>query len=232
VRSVGCMSTPARSRGRPSPAVYRRRRLVVLLGLLLVIAAIVLLIARPWGSGGTKPRAGLNGAATAQSSDIPVPQQNNASLSAGPSAVPSTASAHSVAGAPCIALNVLVEAITDKTVYSAGERPQLSLKVTNNGPVSCALNVGTAQQDFTITSGSDVFWRSTDCQVNPSDTQIMLAAGQSLSSSASLTWDRTRSAKDTCGGARPSAPEGGASYHLSVTLDGITSTQTKQFQLL
>src|SRR6218665_965122 len=116
------MSTPARSRGRPSPAVYRRRRLVVLLGLLLVIAAIVLLIARPWGSGGTKPRAGLNGAATAQSSDIPVPQQNG-SLSAGPSAVPSTASAHSVAGAPCIALNVLVEAITDKTVYSAGERP-------------------------------------------------------------------------------------------------------------
>ena len=61
---------------------------------------------------------------------------------------------------------------------------------------------------------------------------VLLAAGQTVSSAAPLTWDRTRSAVGTCGDAdRQHAPGGGASYHLSVEIGGIASTQSAQILL-
>ena len=81
-------------------------------------------------------------------------------------------------------------------------------------------------------SGSDVWWRSTDCQSEPSDMVVLLAAGQTVTSAAPLTWDRTRSAVGTCDDAdRQAAPGGGASYHVSVEIGGIGSTQSKQMLL-
>ena len=51
-------------------------------------------------------------------------------------------------------------------------------------------------------------------------------------SAAPLTWDRTRSSVSTCGESnRQIAPGGGASYHLSVEIGGIASTQTTQMLL-
>ncbi|MNY65604.1 hypothetical protein D3C86_2028970 [compost metagenome] len=94
------------------------------------------------------------------------------------------------------------------------------------------MNVGTSAQSFTVTSGDDIWWRSTDCQSEPSDMIVLIGAGQTVSSAAPLTWDRTRSAVGTCAdGNRPMAPGGGASYHLSVEIGGIASTEPKQFLL-
>ena len=95
------------------------------------------------------------------------------------------------------------------------------------------MNVGTATQVFTITSGSDTWWRSTDCQSEPSDMVVLLAAGQTVSSATPLVWDRTRSAVGTCAADanRPKAPGGGASYHLAVEIGGIPSAQTRQLLL-
>ena len=133
---------------------------------------------------------------------------------------------------PCVARDVAVEALTDQDTYGAGQNPQLSIRLTNNGQADCTLNVGTSGQSFTITSGSDVWWRSTDCQTEPSDMVVLLAAGQSVSSAAALTWDRTRSAVGTCSDTnRQNAPGGGASYHLSVEVGGIASTQSTQLLL-
>jgi hypothetical protein len=94
------------------------------------------------------------------------------------------------------------------------------------------MNVGTSAQVFTITSGTDTWWRSTDCQKEPSDTVVVLAADQTVKSAVPLTWDRTRSSVSTCASAnRPRAPGGGATYHLAVEIGGITSTEDAQFLL-
>ena len=125
-----------------------------------------------------------------------------------------------------------VTPVTDQQTYATGQNPQLSISLTNNGTTDCTLNVGTSAQVFTITSGDDTWWRSTDCQTEPSDMVVLLAAGQTVSSAAPLVWDRTRSAVDTCSAAdRPRAPGGGASYHLQVEIGGISSTDSAQLLL-
>lgn len=131
----------------------------------------------------------------------------------------------------CLPGDLTIEALTDQQTYATGQNPQLSIRLTNRGDTDCTLNVGTSAQAFTISSGSDVWWRSTDCQTEPSDMIVLLAAGQQTTSSAPLTWDRTRSSVDTCAGDRPTAPGGGATYHLSVAIGGISSSNTAAFLL-
>jgi hypothetical protein len=207
---------------RQSPKVYRRRRLMVLLGLVAVIVAIVLIIVRPGSSQGDEPDAGgaTNPSQTAGPTDgAGTPQ----------TVIPTEPTAAD--GDACAAKNIVVEAVTDKTVYEAPEQPQLSVTITNTGKNMCVLNAGTKAQVFTITSGEELYWLSTDCQVDPIDAEVSLAPGVPISSSVPIVWDRTRSSVETCGGPREAVPAGGASYHLSVVVDGFESQATKQFQL-
>ncbi|GAA4178249.1 hypothetical protein [Gryllotalpicola koreensis] len=223
------MSTPHHPVGRRSAAVYRRRRLVVLLVLLAIIAAVLFLIFRP-GGGGAATAGGTptTPASTAQSggsgTSLPGP-----SSSAKPASTP-TSTPKPVAGKPCASSNVDVEAITDASSYRSGARPLLSLSLTNTGQVMCTLDAGTATMVFTITSGKEPYWTSTDCQSNPVHTDIKLEPGKTLTTTP-IPWDRTRSSKTTCGGARPAVPAGGAAYHLSVSVAGIASKTSKQFLL-
>ena len=195
---------------------------MVLLGLLAVIVAIVLVIVRPGSSQGGEPDAA--GAATpsadAVASDDPTPP---------PTAIPTEPTA--VDGDRCKERDIVVEPVTDKTVYEAGEQPQLSVTITNTGKNVCVLNAGTKAQVFTISSGEEKYWVSTDCQVDPIDAEVSLTPGTPISSSVPIVWDRTRSSAETCDVPRESVPAGGASYHLSVSVDGLASSTTKQFQL-
>lgn len=210
------MSTNPEPVRRQSPQVYRRRRLLVLLGLLAVIVAIVLVIVRPGSSQGGEPDAAVTPGAT---EDAAPP----------PTVIPTEPTA--VDGDACAVQNITVEAVTDKTVYEAGEQPQLSVTITNTGKNVCVLNAGTKAQVFTITSGEEVYWLSTDCQVDPIDAEVSLTPGTPISSSVPILWDRTRSSVETCGGPRESVPAEGASYHLSVAIDGFESQTGKQFLL-
>jgi hypothetical protein len=207
---------------RQSPKVYRRRRLMVLLGLVGVIVAIVLIIVRPGSSQGDEPDAGgaTNPSQTAGPTD---------GAGTPPTVIPTEPTAAD--GDACAAKNIVVEAVTDKTVYEAAEQPQLSVTITNTGKNVCVLNAGTKAQVFTITSGEELYWLSTDCQVDPIDAEVSLAPGTPISSSVPIVWDRTRSSVETCGGPREAVPAGGASYHLAVVVDGFESQATKQFQL-
>lgn len=231
------MSEPTRNR-RHSPAVYRRRRLVVLLAIIAVVAVIWLLIAQPWRGAATEGAPQSAASPTSEAAtDLPVPSED-AGASATPAATPAASSAApspeasaTPAAAPCVARDLAVEAVTDQDSYATGQNPQLSIRLTNNGE-DCTLNVGTSGQAFTITSGSDVWWRSTDCQSEPSDMIVLLAAGQTVESASPLEWDRTRSSVSTCGDEdRPRAPGGGASYHVSVEIGGVASTDTRQIFL-
>ncbi len=202
-----------------------------MLALLVVVAAVIwLLVAQPWkgwGEAGAAPGASTSPSA---SSGDPTPSSGPEASVAPTLPVPEATSEDS-AVVPCTSDEVRVEALTDKTEYAAGENPQLSLRLTNTSGVPCTMNVGTTGQQFTITSGSDVWWRSTDCQQDPSDMPITLAAGQIVDSAAPLVWDRTRSSVSTCGGSRPAAPGGGAAYHLDVAIGGFGSIESKQFFL-
>jgi hypothetical protein len=214
------MSTnPAPARRHP-PQVYRRRRLIVLLGVVAVIVAIVLIIVRPGSSQGDEQDAVVGTpSATPAATDESAP----------PTAIPTEPTAAD--GDACKAKDVVVEAVTDKTVYEAAEQPALSVTITNTGKNVCVLNAGTKAQVFTIRSGSEVYWLSTDCQVDPIDAEVSLTPGTPISSSVPIVWDRTRSSVDTCAGPREAVPAGGASYHLEVSVDGFTSETTKQFLL-
>ncbi|GAB3615494.1 hypothetical protein GCM10027416_00510 [Okibacterium endophyticum] len=219
------MSSTSRPAGTLPKSVYRRRRLWVLLGLLAVIAIIVLIVWRPGSSSGSDgaatPRASTSPTATdAPPADGAVTDESGESPDAPAEGV-----------AECSSESLVVEAKTDKNTYAAGENPQLSLTITNTADAPCSVNVGTSQQVFTITSGDETYWVSTDCQTAPADAVVELAAGQSVSSATPIVWDRTRSSTDTCDGERPAVPAGGASYHLTTALGGIESDATAQFLL-
>lgn len=229
------MSDPARRRH--SPGVYRRRRLVVLLLVVLVVAAVAwLLIAQPWRTAAAeRPNPLVTASSTATA--LPTPEASTPEPTTAPTAIPTpvaTATPQPIAtpvATACTPRNVTVDAVTDQSTYPSGQNPQLSIRLTNHGTIDCTLNVGTTQQSFTITSGSDTWWRSTDCQTEPSDMIVLISAGQTVSSALPVEWDRTRSSVSTCGGDRQLAAGGGASYHLEVSIGGIASSGTAQFLL-
>jgi hypothetical protein len=201
----------------PQPSkVYWRRRLLVGLGLLAVIVIVVLIVVRPGSSSGT-PAGTTN---TPASRTTPAAETTT---------IPTEAT--SASGSPCKAADVKVEPITDAGNYAADQMPKLSVSITNTGANACKLNAGTSQQLFTITSGTEVYWKSTDCQSDKVDAEVLLQPGKTVSSQTPISWDRTRSDPATCQSPRDPVPAGGASYHLSTSVGGIESTDTKQFIL-
>ena len=199
------MSTFRNPVGPQTPAVYWRRRLLVGLGLVAVIVVIVLIIVRP-GSGSPGGGAG------------PTPSQTS-TVSTDPDDV-----------AECDPAKVTVEAVTNAVAYDPGVNPELQLVLKSTATKPCNIQAGSDVQVFTITSGDEVIWKSTDCQVDPQKQEQLLNPGVPVSS-ASLTWDRTRSSTDTCGQPRDQVTAGGASYHLAVSVGDIESATTKQFIL-
>ena len=190
----------------PQPSkTYWRRRLVVGLGIIAVIVIIILIVARP---GSHKP---VSAPHTPPSSTAPAAKTGKLTA--------------------CNPANVSVTAVTDATSYAANVNPQLSLKITNNGATACTFKDGTDVQAYTITSGTETIWSSKDCQKDATPLTTTLQPGKAVSSTP-FAWDRTRSSKTTCSSTNlPKVTAGGASYHLSVTVNGVTSTQTKQFIL-
>ncbi|WP_136035676.1 hypothetical protein [Microbacterium sp. K35] len=211
---------------RRSAAVYRRRRLVVLLGLILVLAVIGvsvwLLVARPWAAATDATPAPTSSSTT----ETPPPPTGSAS----PAPTPSASETPAVVA--CQAKDIEVTAVTDADTYAAGVTPRLSISLTNKGATDCTIDVGSSTQVFTVSSGADVWWRSTDCQENPSSMIATLTAGSTVVSKEPVVWDRTRSSVETCAQEnRQRAPGGGASYHVAVSIGGFPSATTAQFLL-
>lgn len=213
---------------RRSAAVYRRRRLVVILGLILAVAAIGigawLLIARPWASADT--------ASTPTSTPSTSPSPSADATTDGQSPSPDPSAEQTPAIVACEAADIEVAAVTDAETYGPGVMPKLSISLTNKGSKDCTIDVGSTTQVFTISSGADVWWRSTDCQENPSSMIATLTAGTTVTSKDPVTWDRTRSSVETCAQEnRQRAPGGGASYHVEVSIGGFTSPSSAQILL-
>ena len=196
------MSTIRNPVGPQSSRVYWRRRLAVLVGLVVIILIIVLIILRP-GSG--KP--------TAANTHTPLPT--------------------TAASAPaCKPSNIQVIAVTDANSYAAGVNPMLSLSITNIGPSACSFKDGSDVQKYVITSGTDTIWSSTDCQTGAVSHISVLEPSKSITSTP-FAWNRTRSDKSDCTATNaPEVTAGGASYHLTVSVDGIVSSAANSPQFV
>lgn len=188
----------------PLPArVYWRRRLIVAGAALAILLIFMLIVFRP-----SSEAAPSNPAAPS---------------------TPETPSAPAELAA-CAPADLRVTAVTDKTSYGSGEQPGLQMTVTNASTVDCLLNAGSATQEFVIHSGSDRIWSSKDCQVEPMDQEVTLAAGASLDvPTAPVPWERVRSSAGACSTQGAAAQPG--YYLLTVSVGGVKSTEAKQFQL-
>lgn len=202
------MSTFRNPVGPQSSKVYWRRRLVVGLGVLAVIVIIVLIVSRPGSNDPAKKAVGSSTPTSTASAPAATAKDSDA----------------------CAPGKVKLEAIVDKTSYPAGVNPMISMRITNTGTAACTMNLGSTQQELKITSGSETYWDSKDCQTGAVDTPTVLKPGQALTTPA-IAWDRTRSSTTTCSASRPSVPAGGASYHLTVKLGDVVSKDTAQFLL-
>jgi hypothetical protein len=213
---------------RRTAAVYRRRRLAVLVVLILVIALVAAgawaLIARPWEQGPQPDPTPTAEQTTTPESESPSPTTEES---------PTPSASETPAGVvACEAADIEVVAVTDAETYAADQLPQLSIALTNKGTADCTIDVGTATQRYEVTSGNDLWWRSTDCQAESSSMIVTLTAGQTVPSATPLPWDRTRSSTTTCDDAnRERAPAGGASYHVAVSIGGFDSASTQQIIL-
>jgi hypothetical protein len=193
----------------PQPSrVYWRRRLIVGLGLLAVVVIIILIVVRP-------------------GSETPTPAGTNASETPAAPPAGSTNPADAVA---CDPTKVTVEAATDASGYDAGVNPSLSFTLKSLMTVPCTLKADTDLQEFIITSGDETIWDSKDCQTDKTPATALLQPGVPFAGSK-ITWDRTRSAPDTCDAAREQVTAEGASYHLTVKIGDLTSANSKQFLL-
>ena len=118
-----------------------------------------------------------------------------------------------------------------KSAFAAGENPQIWWNITNLGTTACTFNVGSKVQFYTITSGNETIWSSADCDRSQDiDYPMTLQPGAQQQSSAS-GWDRVYSSSSGCGAEQNPVPGGGASYHLSVKINGVESAQDVQFLL-
>jgi hypothetical protein len=218
------MSSIRRPVGPERPGVYWRRRALVLGVVLLVVVVVVLIVV---GRGNGAPGAGPSAVPTASPSEA----GSGAAPAARPtSSAPSPSAPARKDGAPCAEDQITLTPVVDKGVYAATDDPQIAMTIENTGSNSCHMDLGSAQQELVITSGTEQYWSSKDCQTGGTNQDITLKAGQELTTPA-ITWDRTRSSATTCDAARAAVPAGGASYHLEVAVGEIESVESVQFVL-
>jgi len=225
-------------RRKPSAKVYRRRRLVALVGALVILALVIFGISRCASSSAAPaptPTKTATATPTPTSSLIPL-TGSGTTASPGATATPTptptpTMAQYTGSAKECKPSVLQVGAFTDKDGYNAGELPQLTMTIKNTSTKECKVNVGTSQQVYQITSGDDVWWKSTDCQTSKEDFWMLLKPGKTEKTSAPISWVRERSTPDTCNEARDAAIGGGASYYLTTYLGTVKSADSKQFLL-
>lgn len=120
---------------------------------------------------------------------------------------------------PCAESAVRVVARSDKPRYAPGEKPMLSLVVTNVGAVPCVRDLDAARQAVAVVrKPGDGLWSSNDCAPGRTDDVRTLAPRQEAV--FSVRWSTMTSAPG-CGGSRATVPAG--AYQLLARLDTIVS---------
>lgn len=120
---------------------------------------------------------------------------------------------------PCADGDLRVTARTDATSYPAGQKPVLSLVVTNTGTAPCVRDLDAARQAVAVVRRpGDGLWGSNDC--SPGDTDDVRTLQPGEEAVFSVRWSG-RTSTPGCAGERTAVPPG--TYQLLARLDGIVS---------
>jgi hypothetical protein len=161
---VRAVTEPTRSL--PS-SVYWRRRLAAI-GAALVALLLVIWIVGMFGS--DDEAAQPTNAAAASSSNPPPSMSEEAAASSSsttppPSPTETTPPPPPGPPQPCPDDVIGVVAKANKPFYSIGDQPELSMDVSNNGPVPCIRDIGRQHRELTVLSadGATQLWSSNHC---------------------------------------------------------------------
>lgn len=170
--------------------VYWVRRVVVLLAVVVVVVlAVVGVRALLTPSGDDAPAAAPSPSQPEESAETPVCE---------PGAVGLTLTA-------------------DATSYPAGALPTFTVRVVNDGDVTCLLDAGDAQRAIVVTSGSDRIWASTDCATGD---ELKLLLEPEQADERQVQWDRNRSVEGCAAGQAAALP---GTYQAVLTLGGVST---------
>lgn len=168
----------------PLPAsTYWRRRAVLLLALI-----VVLLVGRSCVGGG-------DGSPTSHAGSRPTTS---------PTPTTSSPPVTPVSGATCADTSLKVETTTDKSTYPVGDKPKITMTVSNTSTVPCTRDLGTGAIELLVYSGDERIWSSDDCGSGHAKSVVTLAphAGKVVT----LTWAGKRSAPQCAGTREPAKP--------------------------
>lgn len=210
------MTTPRntnRQPNRPTAATFKRRRIIalaVLATLIIIIWAAVSAIASWLG-------------ATFGGDGTPAPiATDGSSITAGTACAPADISIVGI---------VANAAGSSQSAFSSGINPYFGYQITNNSAADCTFDVGALTTFYTVTSGTETIWTSEQCdRTTLTAMPILLKAGQMIPSDLG-EWFRVYSSVKGCGSEQNKVTANGASYHLDVSVGGVSAKETVQFLL-
>lgn len=166
-------------------AVYWRRRALVAAPLLVILVTFSTCIASGSDGSPQKPAAKTAQERSPEPSEAPLSLSPSAlvpvlpalspSASAAASPSPSVSTAGPVA---CVDKDLDLEATMEKTTIRVGAHPRLKLAVTNKAAHQCLRDVGSGQQELSVSQGERKLWSSDHCSPNRGTDQRTLFPGE------------------------------------------------------
>lgn len=205
-------------RGSLPPGVYWVRRLLVLLVVVALLLGLRWVGQRLFGGsddGGATPTP-TSSPTSATPTTSPTASPTKASPTASPTASPSATTV-----ALCADDDIKVTAGTDAASYPVGSTPRLRMRIQNVSSKACRRDIGGAQNELLITSGSARVWSSDDCNPGGDPQVATIQPGQSYS--VTVTW-LGKLSKKGCPADMPEAQPG--SYKLTGRNGDVTSPAT------
>lgn len=203
--------------GSRPPSVYWRRRLLLLASVVLLVLLVVLTVKAVFSDDGGSPAAQADGTTHPATSPRTTPSSTPTSSTASTPARPSSSTAHSSSAVParCKPAQLSVQAVVGKSRYKVGDKPVLTLQVTNTGPAPCVQNVADSQIELRVYNGASRVWGSHDCKIEPGVDDRTLAVGHPAG--FSIEWSGL-TAQPGCAGTRQRV--GAGTYTLYAALSG------------
>lgn len=122
----------------------------------------------------------------------------------------------------CAPSDITVTAATGRDSYAPDEAPLLIMEIEHVGSEECTVDLGTAQQEFSVSHNGREIFTTVQCDTgeeHPDIEHFAVEMGPGQVERAQLTWPRSDSAADC---SEPTQLEPGQ-YDLVVSLGGITS---------
>lgn len=215
----------AKGTGQHRKAVHRRRRAVALGAVLVVALVIAIVVWKPW----EQIQQLVEAVSPSEAPATEAPEEDDPEQTDAPY-TPVGGVPEGDEGGLCTADQVVITAATNAATYDGGQDVEMSFQIENVSDEPCSLNVGTTEQEYVVRTGEQVVYESTHCPVDAVDQVVELQPG-TAQQTVPIVWDRTFSSPETCTTPRDAVVAGGASYHLSVTVAGISAQNTVQFIL-